>query len=349
MSGGYFASVKLADGGDIVTDISEIPNDTKIRIDRVYVEVYEDNYTDGEGEMFDSYNIDVDDATIPVKSLLTTLNNSLGISTNPKDYVILDGIIHYNELVDSDYTKPSESQIEEWKKGEKELYTANYSIDISIIDEIEITDEVLRELTGIEIYKKGGSVKSKGKKKPRVTRYYFEDSGYEYAGGGSTYEIKIENKTDDYNYQIELEKIKLINEKIHFDLVKGSIDEDKFSLSFYRNGNRIFYIVGKWYDETTHWGEFYPAHIEAEIVEDSRGSETGFDWHPFDSMGGFDKEKFIKNLNVAFREINLQIKAHEEIDEEKRLGIYKNGGSTDKQDWYDFDKKMALINLDQIH
>jgi hypothetical protein len=37
-----------------------------------------------------------------------------------------------------------------------------------------------------------------------------------YADGGLTYQINIENKTDDDNYQIELEKIKLINEKTNF-------------------------------------------------------------------------------------------------------------------------------------
>lgn len=133
-----------------------------------------------------------------------------------------------------------------------------------------------------------------------VTHYLdgerYEDGGSMYGGGGSTYQIQIENKTDDDNYQIELEKIKLISKKSDFDLVKGFIEEDKFFLSFWKNQNRLFTISGTWYDESG---------MEATFTKESDGQQVQFDWHPFNSMGGFNKEQFIENLNKALKELNV--------------------------------------------
>jgi DNA repair protein RadC len=167
--------------------------------------------------------------------------------------------------------------------------------------------------------------------------------------GGSVYQIQIENKTDDDNYQIELEKIKLLSLKSDFDLVKGSIEEDKFFLSFWKNGKRLFYINGKWYEEFNIWGKVYPAHMSAELVKEFDGQEVEFEWHPFNSMGGFDELQFIENLNKAIREVNNLSRANSELSEEKRLGIYENGGSTyaDGGD-VPFSDKMFHLPLEMV-
>jgi len=124
----------------------------------------------------------------------------------------------------------------------------------------------------------------------------YAHGGSMYGDGGSTYQIQIENKTEDDNYQIELEKIKLISKKSDFDLVKGFIEEDKFFLSFWKNQNRLFTISGTWYDESG---------MEATFTKESDGQQVQFDWHPFNSMGGFNKEQFIENLNKALKELNV--------------------------------------------
>ena len=62
-----------------------------------------------------------------------------------------------------------------------------------------------------------------------------------------------------------------------------------------------------------------------------------------------DDEIIYERTNVASPNIpNGKRISKEEYDYNVKKS-YKNGGGVDKQDWYDFDKKMALINLDQIH
>jgi len=153
-----------ADGGDVVTDISQIPSDSKIRIDHISVDVYEDSYEEGEGEHYDTYTFDADNDSVPVNSLVEYLSNLLGVSDNPKDYSIMDSVVHYSQLVDKDYNRPSNSEKEQWKRGDLKLYSANYTIHVTLIDEIETSDEIISRLTGIDVYKDGGTVKSKKNK-----------------------------------------------------------------------------------------------------------------------------------------------------------------------------------------
>jgi hypothetical protein len=132
----------------------------KIRIDSIYVDVYEDSYEEGEGRNVNSYSRnELVGKILNPKDLIKFLNDELYTSDDPSDYSIMDGAIFTSQLVDVDGSKASQSEIERWKKGDFELFSENIRIAISVVYPTETTDEELSKLTGIGLYKKGGKVK----------------------------------------------------------------------------------------------------------------------------------------------------------------------------------------------
>jgi hypothetical protein len=132
----------------------------KIRIDSIYVDVYEDSYEEGEGQNVNSYSRnELVGKILNPKDLIKFLNDELYTSDDPSDYSIMDGAIFTSQLVDVDGSKASQSEIERWKKGDFELFSESIRIAISVVYPTETTDEELSKLTGIGLYKKSGKVK----------------------------------------------------------------------------------------------------------------------------------------------------------------------------------------------
>ena len=231
--------------GGFINKISDLPEDSKIRIDFVEVQVYEDSYDEGEGENTYNYSINVDGDSIPTKSLVEFLSNAIGTSDNPNDYMLDDGIVQTSELQDKDGNKPSKSEIESWKKGQTELFTANYLISISLIAEIEASDEVLSDLTGIETYKRGGSVKSKKpkkfklKRKPKVARNMFEESVYEFGTGGRV-DLFEDYENIPSNVQVVLDKYSDDFEEGNYSGLQKAqkeVEKEGYTFDFYLDGS----------------------------------------------------------------------------------------------------------------
>jgi hypothetical protein len=139
----------------------KLPKDAKIRINYVDVSVYKDSYEEGETDNVNNYDMNhIKGSIVSPKELVSFLAENIYTSEDASDYSILDNNIHTSQLQDADGSEASESEIERWKKGDLELYSARFIISVSIISEIEFDEEVLSSLTGIGVYKKGGNVKS---------------------------------------------------------------------------------------------------------------------------------------------------------------------------------------------
>ena len=141
-----------------------VDSGAKIRIDSVYIDVYEDSYEEGEGRKVNSYpRNELVGKLIEPSKLLNFLSDELYTTNEPSDYSIMDGAIFTSQLVDEDSNTATEREKTEWKKGNLTLYSENIRIGVSIIHPTETTDEELSKLTGIGLYKKGGKVKLSSK------------------------------------------------------------------------------------------------------------------------------------------------------------------------------------------
>ena len=116
-----------------------------------------------------------------------------------------------------------------------------------------------------------------------------------FADGGDLKGVKLdfELETDgDYDdmYEDEVEKIKLLREVVDFDEVVGNIDTGKTigntNLKFYENDIVVMTLKGD-YDTDTET-------LDADI--DVLGYKYKINYHPMNSMGGFDSSKLKKEL-----------------------------------------------------
>lgn len=127
---------------------------------KVYVDVYEDDYEQGEGKNVNSYTVDwLKDPNVLAKDLVKYLSNNLYISDNPNDYIIGDdGVIHTDQLQDSEGSGASKGQIERWKEGKEKLYNAHFTILVTAVKNRKPSVDELSQATGIGTYAKGGEM-----------------------------------------------------------------------------------------------------------------------------------------------------------------------------------------------
>jgi hypothetical protein len=64
--------------------------------------------------------------------------------------IIQDGIIQTSVTVDSENSPASDGEIELWKQGELELYSAHYSFFVQLVKEKEATEDELRDMFGVD-------------------------------------------------------------------------------------------------------------------------------------------------------------------------------------------------------
>ena len=102
----------------------------------------------------------------------------------------------------------------------------------------------------------------------------------------------------DHQFEEELQKIKLLSNKIGFDEVKGKIEYEEIknntNLKFYKNGKSVMSLSGDWNQETE----------ELDTIIDIDGETVELNYHPLDSMGGINMQQLKKNIDEAFKELN---------------------------------------------
>jgi len=102
---------------------------------KIFVDVYEDDYEQGEGKNVNSYEVNwLKDPQVLAKDLVKYLSEELYLSENPNDYAIDDdGNIHTDQLQDDDGIHVNDkATLERWKKGEEKLYNAHKKMKYTI-------------------------------------------------------------------------------------------------------------------------------------------------------------------------------------------------------------------------
>jgi hypothetical protein len=146
--------------------------------------------------------------------------------------------------------------------------------------------------------------------------YQFETLAHFFFGKPMKIGLFINSGGDvEYDYNTELQKIKLLLNKIDFDKITGEIDyeeiENNTNLKFYKDGTLVMSLNGDWNEETE----------ELDTTIDIDGETTELNYHPLDGFGNVDMEQLKKNINEAFRELNtysavVSIEGYEEYAED---------------------------------
>jgi len=124
-----------------------------------YTEVYLDSYEEGELDLRNhwqnekmTFNTDSKTLEADIQVNIEEYIENVLFATYNKTYVIdsLKNVIDdnsfwYNNFVDVENTTPDEAQIEEWKKGEIELFTQYIRITTSI-NGVEIPADIMLEI-----------------------------------------------------------------------------------------------------------------------------------------------------------------------------------------------------------
>jgi hypothetical protein len=147
--------------------------DEKLKV-TIHVDVYEDDYEEGEGKNVNSYTVDwLKNPIVKADNLLEYLYDNLYLSRYAQDYTIDDdGFIHTSRLEDADGNKASESEIEKWKKGEMKLYSAHYLIIVEAVGQTrKPSQSELHDVTDIPMYEDGGEMAKGGEFTPTKEIY----------------------------------------------------------------------------------------------------------------------------------------------------------------------------------
>jgi hypothetical protein len=163
----------------------------------------------------------------------------------------------------------------------------NYLVDYMLIsDYIDDWNDTLQVLSNFYF------------KKPMKIGFFVETSG-----------------DTDLALEDELQKIKLLSNKIDFNKVVGFIDyektEDNTDLDFYKDSELVMSLKGDWNESTD----------ELDTTIDVNGETAELNYHPLDSMGGLNKKQLQENINEALRELNtysavVSIEGYEEYAED---------------------------------
>jgi chemotaxis protein histidine kinase CheA len=147
-------NLKYANGGGV--------GDYKITLKSWDTLVYEDDYNEGEGNQVNSFGERENKSFSNVSDFFKYINNTILYYDMNKEYfsIMDDGRIVTSILVDEDNSPASKMEIEEWKKGNRKLYSANYNFYVTLTKEKTPTANELSELLGIGVYKKGGGINS---------------------------------------------------------------------------------------------------------------------------------------------------------------------------------------------
>jgi hypothetical protein len=155
--GGDYTSIlvfneRMAKGGNL--------NGMELHIRNYFTDVYEDDYEQGEGKNVNSLSEQINKSFTSGEELLNYIKNNILYSYNAYFHIDENGMLYASQLVDEEMSVASNSQIERWKKGQEKLYNANYSFEITKIKQEILSQEELSEILGVDMYAKGGEIKS---------------------------------------------------------------------------------------------------------------------------------------------------------------------------------------------
>lgn len=113
----------------------------------MWVDVYEDDFNKGEGRLVNNWENNFSESTL--EDLISEIEYNT--DTNKSDWMI-DNMNNYpnatevwaSQLVDANNVAASNSNIENWKNGEMQLYSAHYQILISSVGTVAVPEDELK-------------------------------------------------------------------------------------------------------------------------------------------------------------------------------------------------------------
>jgi hypothetical protein len=118
----------------------------------IFVLTEEDDYEKGCVGGHNTYTIDGSGGMFSsIDDLIKHLSEHYCLPKEKKDYHIFDDRLCCSAFVDEDNIEADERDIELWKKGEQRLWIANYSVNISFFEKVDLESDQMQELLGITV------------------------------------------------------------------------------------------------------------------------------------------------------------------------------------------------------
>ncbi len=123
-------------------------SDYKLHIKDYFVEVYVDDYEQGQGtKAVNSYSEKVNKSFDGISDLLEYVRKSVTYAKTMKgDLTVMDDTIRISMLVDGDNSPASDNDIFKWENGKKELYSAEFTIPVYLVKEVGPTEKELSDI-----------------------------------------------------------------------------------------------------------------------------------------------------------------------------------------------------------
>lgn len=117
------------------------------------VEIYEESYTEGEGDLVTTWDFPLKGQYANAQELVNDIAESSGIFSNKlEDYVYLDGTLQTSALVSLENDEPTEEELAAWQNDEFELYSQNLILPVEVGSGTHEMTEDEAKAFGISIY-----------------------------------------------------------------------------------------------------------------------------------------------------------------------------------------------------
>lgn len=117
------------------------------------VEIYEESYTEGEGDLITTWDFPLKGQYANAQELVNDIAESSGIFSNKlEDYVYLDGTLQTSALVSLENDEPTEEELAAWQNDEFELYSQNLILPVEVGSGTHEMTEDEAKAFGISIY-----------------------------------------------------------------------------------------------------------------------------------------------------------------------------------------------------
>ncbi|MBP5433695.1 hypothetical protein [Ruminococcus sp.] len=117
------------------------------------VEIYEESYTEGEGDLITTWDFPLKGQYANAQELVNDIAESSGIFSNKlEDYVYLAGTLQTSALVSLENDEPTEEELAAWQNDEYELYSQNLILPVEVGSGTHEMTEDEAKAFGISIY-----------------------------------------------------------------------------------------------------------------------------------------------------------------------------------------------------
>lgn len=125
-----------------VTAAADLSDNKIIVQSKAVVEVYEDDWEQGEGKYVNGWEFDISGEYNSIDAVISQISNTVfAFSDNKADYYFMDGALRTSATVNNDNETPSEAEKERWMQGQEMMYTAYLYLYLGVGSIHEMTDE----------------------------------------------------------------------------------------------------------------------------------------------------------------------------------------------------------------